>query len=69
MAPLLERAQKIPGIHFCSRLGRPQGHSAAGRFRLIEKFIDVIRIRTRDLSICIHETTQEMLDIYLEILY
>jgi hypothetical protein len=25
--------KKIPGTHFCYRLSRPQGHSAAGRIR------------------------------------
>jgi hypothetical protein len=27
----------IPGTHFCYRLSRPQGHSAAGRIRSLEK--------------------------------
>jgi hypothetical protein len=30
-------ARKIPGTHFCLRLSRTQGHSVAGRIRLIEK--------------------------------
>jgi hypothetical protein len=25
--------RKIPGTHFCYRMSRPQGHSAAGRIR------------------------------------
>jgi hypothetical protein len=29
--------RKIPGIHFSYRQSRPQGHSAAGRIRQIEK--------------------------------
>jgi hypothetical protein len=29
--------RKIPGTHFCQRLNRPQGHSAPGRIRSIEK--------------------------------
>jgi hypothetical protein len=29
--------RKIPGTHFCCRLSRPQGHSAAGKIRSIEK--------------------------------
>jgi hypothetical protein len=29
--------RKIPGTDFCQRLSRPQGHSAAGRVRSIEK--------------------------------
>jgi hypothetical protein len=29
--------RKIPGTHFCQGLSRPQGHSAAGRIRKIEK--------------------------------
>jgi hypothetical protein len=41
----------LPGTHFCYRLSRPQGHSAAGRIRLIEK-IHLIGIRTRDLPAC-----------------
>jgi hypothetical protein len=28
--------RKIPGTHFCQRLSRLQGHSAAGRIRSIE---------------------------------
>jgi hypothetical protein len=28
-------SRKIPGTYFCYRLSRPQGHSAAGRIRLI----------------------------------
>jgi hypothetical protein len=39
--------RKIPGTHFCQRLSRPQGHSAAGRIRLIEKSNDFIGNRTR----------------------
>jgi hypothetical protein len=38
--PLLPR--KIPGSHFCWGLSRPQGHSAAGRIKLIEKSKDLI---------------------------
>jgi hypothetical protein len=38
--PLTPR--KIPGTHFCYRLSRPQGHSAAGRIRSIEKSNDLI---------------------------
>jgi hypothetical protein len=30
----------------------PQGHSAAGRIRSIEKSNDLIRIRSRDLPAC-----------------
>jgi hypothetical protein len=41
-------SRKIPGIHFCWRMNLPQGHSAAGRIRSIEKFND-IGTRTRDL--------------------
>jgi hypothetical protein len=44
--------RKIPGTHFCYRLRRPQGHSAAGRIRSIEKSNDFIRNRTRDLPAC-----------------
>jgi hypothetical protein len=41
--------RKIPGTHFCQRLSRPQGHSAAGRVRSIEKPNDLVGIQTRDL--------------------
>jgi hypothetical protein len=44
--------RKIPGTHFCERLSRPQGHSAAGRIRSIEKSIDLIGTRTRNLPAC-----------------
>jgi hypothetical protein len=30
---LLYIPRKNPGIHFCYRLSRPQGHSAAGRIK------------------------------------
>jgi hypothetical protein len=39
---------KIPGTHFC----RPQGHSAAGWIRSIEKSNDLIGNRIRDLPAC-----------------
>jgi hypothetical protein len=41
--------RKIPGTHFCQRLSRPQGHSAAGRIKSIEKSNDLIRDRTCNL--------------------
>jgi hypothetical protein len=44
--------RKIPGTHFRQRLSRPQGYSAAGRIRSIEKSHDLIGIRTRDLPAC-----------------
>jgi hypothetical protein len=40
-------SRKIPGTHFCQRLSRPRGYSAAGRIRSIEKSNDLIE--TRDL--------------------
>jgi hypothetical protein len=43
---------KIPGTYFSYRLSRPQGHSAAGRIRLIEKSNYLIGNRTRDLPAC-----------------
>jgi hypothetical protein len=43
--------RNLPGTHFCWRLSRPQGHSAAGRIRYIEK-IHLIGTRTRDLPAC-----------------
>jgi hypothetical protein len=44
--------RKIPDTHFCQRLSRPQGHSAAGRIGSIEKFNDLIGNRNRDLQAC-----------------
>jgi hypothetical protein len=44
--------RKASGTHFCYRLSWPQGHSAAGRIRSIEKSNDLIGIRTRDLPAC-----------------
>jgi hypothetical protein len=44
--------RKIPGTHFCQRLSRPQGHSATGRIRSIEKSSDLTGIRTHDHSAC-----------------
>jgi hypothetical protein len=38
--------RKIPGTHFCLRLRRPKGHSAAGTIRSIEKSNDLIGNRT-----------------------
>jgi hypothetical protein len=43
--------RKIPGTHICYRLSRPQGHSAAGWIRSIEK-IHLIGTQTRDLPAC-----------------
>jgi hypothetical protein len=43
--------RKIHDTHFCLRLSRPQGHSAAGSIRSIEK-IHLIGTRTRDLMAC-----------------
>ena len=39
----------IPGTHFCYRLSRPQGHSAAGRIMSMKNSNDTIGNRTRDL--------------------
>jgi hypothetical protein len=44
--------RKSPGSHFCSRLSRPQGHSAAGRIRSIKKCNNLIGNRTGDLPTC-----------------
>ena len=41
----------IPGTHFCWRLSRPQGHSAAGRIILMKNSNDTIGNRTRDLPL------------------
>jgi hypothetical protein len=48
----LPTPRKIPGIHFCQRLSRLLGHSAAGRIRSTGKSNDPIGIRTRDLAAC-----------------
>ena len=42
----------IPGTHFCYRLSRPQGHSAAGRIMSMKNCNDTIGNRTRDLLAC-----------------
>jgi hypothetical protein len=39
----------MPGTHFCKRLSRPQGHSAAGRIMSMKNSNDIIGNRTRDL--------------------
>jgi len=39
----------IPRAHFCYRLGRPQGNSAAGRIMQIKNSNDANGNRTRDL--------------------
>jgi hypothetical protein len=39
-------------FHFCQRLSRPQGHSATGRSRSIEKSNYTIGNQTRDLPVC-----------------
>jgi hypothetical protein len=44
--------RKIPGTHVGYRLSRPQGRNAAGRFRSIEKYSDLIGNRTCDLPAC-----------------
>jgi hypothetical protein len=44
--------RKIPGTHFCKRLSRLQGHSAAERIRSTEESNDLIDNRTRDFSAC-----------------
>jgi hypothetical protein len=40
----------IPGTHFCQRLSRPQGYSAAGK--IMPMITDTIGKRTRDLPFC-----------------
>jgi hypothetical protein len=44
--------RKFSGTHFCQRLSRTQGHSAAGRIRSIEKSNDLVGNRNRDLPAC-----------------
>jgi hypothetical protein len=41
-----------PGTHFCYRLSRPQGHSAAGRIKSMKSPNFSIEYRTRDLPAC-----------------
>jgi hypothetical protein len=42
----------IPGTHFCYRLSRPQGHSAAGRIMSMKDSNTTIGNRTHDLPVC-----------------
>ena len=42
----------IPGTHFCYRLSRPQGHSAARRIMSMKNSDDTIGNRTCDLLTC-----------------
>jgi hypothetical protein len=44
--------RNLPGTHFCSRLSRTQGHSAAGGIRSVEKSNYIIGIRSRDFPAC-----------------
>jgi hypothetical protein len=41
----------ILGTHFCQRLSRPQGHSAAGRMKSMKNSNDTIGNRSRDLPV------------------
>ena len=50
--PPLPPQGNIPGNHFCYRLSRPQGHSAAGRFMSMNNSNYNIRNRTRNLPTC-----------------
>jgi hypothetical protein len=49
--PLLT-PENIPVIHFCYRLSRPQGHSAAGRNMSVENSSDTNRNLNRDVPAC-----------------
>jgi hypothetical protein len=42
----------ISVTHFCYRLSRPQGHSAAGRIMSMKNSSDTIGNRPRDLPVC-----------------
>jgi hypothetical protein len=44
--------KKIPDIHFCLRLSRPQGHRATGSVKSVEKSSDLFGNRPRDLPVC-----------------
>jgi hypothetical protein len=43
----------IHGTHFCQRLSRPQGHSAAGRIMSMKNSNDTIGNWTRDVPTCV----------------
>jgi hypothetical protein len=45
-------SRKIPGAHFSQELSRPQGTTAAGIIRSIEKSDDLIGNRTRVRLAC-----------------
>jgi hypothetical protein len=45
-------SRNIPGIHSVRRLSKPQGYSAAGSIRSIEKSNYLIGNRTQDLPAC-----------------
>jgi hypothetical protein len=47
----LNTPRKILGTHFCNKLRRPLGHSAAGKIRQIEKSTSYVN-RTGDLPAC-----------------
>ena len=42
----------IRGTHFCYRLSRPQGHSAARRIISVKNLSDTIENQTRHLLVC-----------------
>jgi len=44
--------ENIPGIHFCQRLSRPQGHGVAGRIMLMKNSNDTVGNLTRELPDC-----------------
>jgi hypothetical protein len=44
--------REIPGTDFCQSLNQPQGRSATGMIRLIEKSNDLIGNRISDFPIC-----------------
>jgi hypothetical protein len=44
--------ENIPGSHFCKKLNRPQGHSAAWKIMLMKKCSDAIWNRTHDVTVC-----------------
>jgi hypothetical protein len=51
-APAALYPLKIRDTHFCQRLSRPQGHSAAGRIRPLDKSTDFVWNRMRSLPAC-----------------
>jgi hypothetical protein len=63
--------RNIPGTHFCSRLSRPQGHSATETIMSMKNSNDTIVNRTRNLPVCsaVPQTTAPPRERHKPILY